>query len=371
MQFWGDPTRVLIADDSAEQVRLLTRVLTAEGYRCLSATNGHVAFDLCVGGDADIVLLDVQMPGVDGLTTCRRLKAAPETHLIPVLVMTGMVEPRSHLDALEAGADDFLPKPLSLPELRARVRSASRMKCYIDELDNAAASIVMLGATIEARDRHTNGHCQRLAELSTALGRRVGLDGHDLRALQQGGFVHDLGKVAIPDAVLFKPGTLTRAEYALVKTHPEVGERICGPLRTLARARTIIRSHHETLDGKGYPDGLRGRAVPLLAQITGIADVYDALTSDRPYRAALDRAAALEELWREAKHGRRDPVLVSEFASALAEQAEIPGPRTDAWPEPAHEHPRNLVDVREIVRHPAGEELAERDVAELRVNAAR
>ena len=176
MAFQENPTRVLIADDSEDHVRLLTRVLTAEGYRCLAAPNGSVAFDICAAGLADIVLLDVQMPGDDGLTTCRRLKNAPETHLIPVLIMTGDAEPDTHLQALEAGADDFLPKPLSLPELRARVRSASRMKGYIDELDNAAASIVMLGATIEARDRHTNGHCQRLAELSAALGRRISLE---------------------------------------------------------------------------------------------------------------------------------------------------------------------------------------------------
>jgi putative two-component system response regulator len=229
----------------------------------------------------------------------------------------------------------------------------------------------MLGATIEARDRHTNGHCQRLAELSTALGRRIGLDGHDLRALEQGGFIHDLGKVAIPDAVLFKPGALTVAEYALVKTHPVVGDQICGPLRTLARARTIVRSHHETLDGRGYPDGLRAGAVPLLAQVTAIADVFDALTSDRPYRRALDPADALDELWREAKCGKRDVELVSEFASALAEQAEVPRPWSDRGGEAAHQHARDLVDVREIVRHPAGEQLLERHRAEFRMNTPR
>src|SRR5262249_17265474 len=166
----------------------------------------------------------------------------------------------------------------------------------------------------------------------------IGLDNQDLRALEQGGFIHDLGKVAIPDAVLFKPGPLTRAEYDLVKTHPEVGERICGPLRTLDRARTIIRSHHETLDGLGYPDGLRGSAVPLLAQITGIADVFDALTSDRPYRRAVGAAAALDELWREAKQGRRDVALVGEFESVLAEQAEVLRPGTDGAAEPTNEH---------------------------------
>jgi putative two-component system response regulator len=313
----GAAPHVLIADDSTDHVRFLRRVLTEEGYRCTSAGDGRTAFDACVAGGVDIVLLDVNMPEQDGLAVCRRLKSTPETNLIPVLIMTGYSDPRAHLEALEAGADDFLPKPLAVPELRARVRSASRMKGYIDELDNAAASIVMLGATIEARDRHTNGHCQRLAEYASALGRRIGLGVHDIRALEQGGFIHDLGKVAIPDAVLFKPGPLTRSEYELVKTHPVVGERICVPLRTLQRARSIVRSHHETLDGQGYPDGLHGGAVPLVAQVTGIADVYDALTSDRPYRPALTCEAALEQLWREVRSGKRDAALVREFESVV------------------------------------------------------
>jgi putative two-component system response regulator len=318
---WGEPTRVLIADDSDDHIRFVKRVLAADGYCCTSVSNGVDAFDACAAGQIDVALLDVQMPGSDGLATCRRLKSAPHTQLIPVLIMTGDSDARAHLDALEAGADDFLPKPLSLPELRARLRSASRLKCYVDELDNAAASIVMLGATIEARDRHTNGHCQRLAELAAALGRRIGLDSPDIRALEQGGFIHDLGKVAIPDVVLFKPGPLTAAEYALVKTHPSVGERICAPLRTLERARPIIRSHHETLDGKGYPDGLRGDSVPLVAQITGIADVFDALTSDRPYRRAVGVAAAMDQLWGEASRGKYDPTLVAEFAQVIGPAA--------------------------------------------------
>ncbi len=314
---WGDVARVLIVDDSEGHVRLLRRVLTEDGYRCTAVSNGRDALDACMAGSVDIVLLDIFIPEMDGLTVCRRLKAAPETCLIPVLVMTGGDSGRTHLDALEAGADDFLQKPLALPELRARMRSAGRMKRYVDELDNAAASLLMLGATIEARDRHTNGHCQRLAQYSSTLGQRIGLDRHDLHALQQGGYVHDLGKIAIPDTVLFKPGRLTPEEFELIKSHPLVGDRICAPLRTLERARPIIRSHHETLDGKGYPDGLRGADVPLLAQVTGICDVYDALTSDRPYRPALSPATAVEMLLEEAREGKRDAALIHEFAATL------------------------------------------------------
>lgn len=317
MIHWGTPPRVLIVDDSEDHVRFLHRVLAADGWRCFSVNNGREVFDACLQSAADIVLLDVELPGVDGLTICRQLKAATETCLIPVLIMTGGAHRHRHLEALEAGADDFLSKPLALPELRARIRSAGRMKRYIDDLDNAVASIVMLGATIEARDRHTHGHCQRLAENACRLGERLGLDGHDMRALQQGGYVHDLGKVAIPDAVLFKPGPLSPEEYDLIKSHPLVGDRICAPLRTLARARPIIRSHHEMLDGTGYPDGLRGSAVPLLAQITAIADVYDALTSDRPYRRAVAPHVALQILFAEADCGKRDRTLVNEFASIV------------------------------------------------------
>jgi len=318
-----DPARVLIVDDSDEHVQIVRRVLTDEGYTCASASDGRLVAEICQVGGVDVVLLDLHMPTVDGLTVCRQLKASHRTCLIPVLMVTGDDHRQSHLAALEAGADDFLPKPIPLAELRARVRSAARMKRCIDELDNAAASIVMLGATIEARDRYTNGHCQRLARYASALGERIGLDHQDVHALEQGGYIHDLGKIAISDAVLFKPGPLTREEFELIKSHPIVGDRICAPLRTLERARTIVRSHHETLDGTGYPDGLRGAAVPLLAQVTAVADVYDALTSDRPYRCALTPDAAFEILRDEAKRGKRDRALVDEFASLVAGRASM------------------------------------------------
>jgi putative two-component system response regulator len=332
-----DAPRVLIVDDSVEQIALLERVLTADGYRCLSVTDGREAFAICASGGADVVLTDLNMPEIDGLTVCRQLKGSPETCLIPVLIMTGGANRQSHLQALEAGADDFLMKPLALPELRARVGSSSKMKRFVDELDNAAASIVALGATIEARDRYTNGHCQRLADYASALGVRAGVDASGVRALQQGGYLHDLGKIAIPDAVLFKPGPLTTEEFELIKSHPLVGDRICAPLRTLDRVRSIIRSHHETLDGRGYPDGLRGSAVPLLAQIVAIADIYDALTSDRAYRTAVARPVALQMLFDLARSGKHDLALLGEFVAVLNEVVVTPAEATpgDTRPAPA------------------------------------
>ena len=237
----------------------------------------------------------MHLPGIDGVTVCRHLKSTPETALTPVLMMTGLASQEAHLSALEAGADDFLAKPIVLAELTARVRSAVRMKQCIDELDDAAGSIVMLGAMIEARDRSTEGHCRRLALYASRLGARIGLGRDDLRALEHGGYLHDLGKIAIPDALLLKAGPLTAAEYTLVKTHTVIGERLCMPLRSMRAVRPIIRSHHETLDGKGYPDALVGSTIPLLAQVIGIVDVFDALTTNRPYRDALTRADGLRD----------------------------------------------------------------------------
>lgn len=311
------PPRVLVVDDSDSQTQLLRRVLAADGFDCLVVGTGEEAFDACVSSRADVVLLDINLPGADGIAVCRQLKAAPQTRLVPVLIMTGAGDRQTCLAALEAGADDFLPKPLALAELRARVRSAARLKQYVDELDSVVAAIVMLGSTIEARDPLTNGHCQRLAAYASGLGGRLGLAPADVRLLNLGGYLHDLGKIAIPDAVLFKPGALTVEEFRLMQTHTLVGDQICAPLRSLERVRPIIRHHHELLDGSGYPDGLKGGAVPMLAQITAIADVFDAITTDRPYRGARPIWMALERLNSDAVNGRRDRALVEEFVAMV------------------------------------------------------
>jgi putative two-component system response regulator len=322
---WTVAPRVLIVDDCPEQVRFLARVLKAEGCECETVTDGGRAFDTAIALAPDAILLDVELPTVDGLSICRRLKSTPETALIPVIVMTGQIGGEHHLHALEAGADDFLPKPTPAAVLRARMRSAIKWKRSIDGLDDAAGSIVMLATAIEARDATTKGHCDRLADYSVRLGERLSLDAQDLHTLRLGGYLHDLGKVAVPDAILFKHGRLTPAEFEFIKSHPVVGDRICAPLRTLQRVRPIVLCHHETIDGRGYPDGLSGSAVPLLAQIVSIADVYDALTSDRPYRAALSSERAFEELRAEVTAGRRDAALVDEFIGMQAPDAASSG----------------------------------------------
>ncbi len=227
----------------------------------------------------------------------------------------------SRLTGITAGADDFLSKPLDDAELRARVRSLISLKRYTDELDSAEQVVLTLGKTIEARDPYTEGHCERLARYATRLGERLGLNHDDLVALRQGGFLHDLGKISVPDSVLLKPGPLTPAERAIIMRHTLVGDELCSQLNALRKVQPIVRFHHERLDGSGYPDGLRGDAIPLLAQILGVVDIFDALTTDRPYRRALARERALETLTDEVRRGWRRADLVAEFITLAGSNA--------------------------------------------------
>lgn len=302
-------------DDSPTNRELLERLLTREGHTVFTATDGIDAQGVVERERPDLVISDVVMPRQDGFNLCRSIKRDEATRLIPVVLLTSLSGSTERLEGIEAGADDFISKPFDSHELRARVRSLLRIKRCTDELDSAEAVIMSLALTVEARDERTEGHCQRLARAAVDLGARIGLGADDLAALRRGGVLHDIGKVGIPDAVLLKPGRLTPDEFERMKTHAEIGDRLCSRLRLLERVRPIVRHHHERLDGSGYPDGLRGSAVPLLAQIVAIVDVYDALTTDRPYRTAWTSERALEELAAEAARGWRDPALVGEFAA--------------------------------------------------------
>lgn len=311
-------SRVLVADDTESIRTLFRKLLVADGHEVVSASDGVDALDAVHRHQPDVILLDVGMPTMDGLEVCRRLKADPATRLTPVVLVTGQTDLSDRIRGLEAGADEFLSKPVHPHELRARVRSLSRMKHLIDALDSAEAAFMTLALTIEARDPMTNGHCERLARHAVRLGRAIGLPDDDLDALHRGGYLHDVGKVGVPDAVLLKPGPLTAAEFELMKRHPEIGDTLCAPLQSLRRVRPIIRSHHERVDGSGYPAGLRGDDVPLLAQIVGIVDVFDALTSQRPYRAALSAEEAVRHLSAEAGKGRFARRYVEAFLDTLA-----------------------------------------------------
>lgn len=307
---------ILIADDDEISARFLKRLLTREGHHISVVTTAAAALAACAAAPPDLVLIDLVAHG-DGFRVCRSLKEHPATRLIPVVIVTSQSERADRLHAIEAGADDFVKKPFDSVELRARITSLVRLKRYTDELESAESVILGLGATIEARDPCTQGHCQRLANYASALGRLLGLDGADLGALERGGYLHDIGKIAVPDRVLLKDGKLDPQESRVMREHPIVGDALCAGLRSLRSVRPIVRHHHERLDGTGYPDGLKNGAVPLLAQIVGLVDVFDALTTQRPYREPVTRDAALEALSEEADKGWRDRVLVDAFSDVI------------------------------------------------------
>lgn len=304
---------VLIVDDLAANRQLLSGLLTREGYTVETADDGAAALEAIERAAPDLVLTDVMMPRVDGFELCRRLKQHPTTRLIPVVLVTSLSEREDRLVGINAGADDFLHKPIDPHELKARVRSLVHLKRFTDDLDSAESVILSLARTVEARDAHTSGHCERMASFAAAFGIALELPNEDIAALRRGGYLHDVGKIGVPDAVLLKPGRLTADEFEQVKRHTVIGDSLCGDLRLLRRVRPIVRHHHERLDGSGYPDGLVGDAIPLLAQLTGIVDVYDALTSDRVYRKALSRETACKVLQEESARGWHRPDLVGRF----------------------------------------------------------
>ena len=307
--------RVLIVDDEAGNREVLTRVLRKRGYEAHAVGDGEAALALIEAAERlpDLILLDVMLPGIDGFSLCRKLKTDPETRLVPIVLLTGLDARQHKIRGIKAGADDFLTKPVQMEELAARAASLVKLKRYTDDLESAESVILSLALTVEARDPYTDGHCQRLAAYSSALGRVLGLDRDDVSALHRGGYLHDVGKIGVSDSVLLKASPLTPDEYRQMQAHTVIGERLCGELRSLRAVRTIVRNHHERLNGSGYPDGLRGSQVPLTAHIVGVVDAYDAMTSTRPYRAALSEAHACDELLNDAAKGLLDKEIVQRF----------------------------------------------------------
>lgn len=314
------PGTVLVVDDIEQNITLVRRVLARDGHRVMAASNGYQALDVIGSELPDLVLLDVMMPGLSGFDLCRRLKEDDATRLTPVVLVTGLKGKEERLRGIDAGADDFLGKPVDASELRARVRSLIRIKRYTDDLESTESLLMGLATTVEARDAYTRGHCERLARYAVAMGQVLGLPPEDQRALRQGGYLHDLGKIAVPDAILLKPGPLTPEEFELLKRHTVVGDELCAGFRSLRRVRTIVRHHHERLNGRGYPDKLRGAEVPVLAQIIAVVDVYDALRTARPYKAARGRREAFDALRDEVRRGMHDGELVSALEGLTAKE---------------------------------------------------
>jgi len=298
---------ILIVDDLDLNRRLLKAILKTSPYRILEAKRPSMGLALLEHEKVDLVVVDFMMPEMSGPDFCRMLKSNRKTHLIPILMTTGLQGAKNEIEGIGSGADEFLVKPL-LPSLaRTRIRNMLRNKAVIDSLDEAETILFALARSVEQRDKYTGQHCERLAAYSISLGQALGLSRPDQLALYRGGYLHDIGKIGIPDAILFKRGLLTEAEWQIMRQHTLRGEEICRTMKTLAPVLPIIRSHHERWDGSGYPDGLRGEQIPLLARILQVADIYDALTTARPYKPAFSHPHAVEIMLEEARRGWRDP----------------------------------------------------------------
>src|SRR6202045_1129358 len=287
---------ILIADDQAANRELLEELLTTQGFKVIAVPDGAAALEELTRVQADLVLLDVMMPRLTGFQACEKIKNNPDTYLIPVILITALSDKQDRIEGIKVGADDFLSRPLDRSELLARVRSLLRLKQRTDELERAESVLFSLARSIEGKDPYTHGHCERLADYSARLGQQLGLAEDQITALRRAGIVHDVGKIAVPDAILLKPGRLTPDEWTIIREHSVVGERICAPLKSFRFVLPIIRHHHEKLDGSGYPDGLRGEAIPVAARVLQIVDVYDALTTDRPYKKAFSITDALQTM---------------------------------------------------------------------------
>ena len=268
----------------------------------------------------DLVILDVIIPEMDGLECCRRIKADRRTELIPVMMLTCLQGVDNEIAGIGSGADEFVTRPFHPEVLRTRIRTMLRHKSAIDRLEESETILFALAQAVEQRDHYTAGHCERLAVFSVAMGLEMSLPGPSLLALHRGGYLHDIGKIGIPDALMYKPGPLSDDEWRIMRTHTLKGEEICRTMRCLGPSLPIIRSHHERWDGSGYPDGLRGPEIPLLARVLQLADVFDALTTVRSYKNAMTPEDALETMRMETERAWYDPDLAELFFSLKREE---------------------------------------------------
>jgi len=305
---------ILVVDEVDLNRRLLRKLLRSGDYEILEARKPSEAVEILDREKIDLIVLDQVLPEMSGPAFCKILKSERRTQLIPVVMTTSIHGIDNEVAGFESGADEFLIKPLQPALVRTRIRAMLRNKALIDSLEEAETILFALAQSVEHRDKYTGLHCERLSTYSLAMAKALGLSRKDEQALFRGGYLHDIGKIAIPDSILFKRGKLTEEEWEVMRMHTVRGEDICRPMKSLTPVLPIIRGHHEKWDGTGYPDGLRGEEIPLLARIMQVADIYDALTTARPYKPAYSHQEAIDTMLAEVNRGWRDPELVPLFA---------------------------------------------------------
>ncbi|MEM9906555.1 MAG: HD domain-containing phosphohydrolase [Cyanobacteria bacterium P01_D01_bin.44] len=311
------PATVLVVDDQTSSRLVISELLSVEGHQVLEADGSRQVFNCIEEHQPDLVLLDVIMPEVDGFEICRQLKQSEQTRWIPVILMTASSDRSARLSGIEAGADDFLLKPFGQTELSARVRSLINQKRFNQHTDHAEQVLFSMAKAVENRDPSTGDHCDRIVQLSQSFGHYLGLSTEEIRNLVWGSYLHDIGKVGIPDAILLKADRLTASEWVKMRHHVLIGEEICKPMRALHGVTPIIRHHHERWDGSGYPDGLVGEQIPKLAQIFQLLDIFDALSNARSYKPALSLEKTLHIMKAETRKGWRNPDLFAQFVKFM------------------------------------------------------
>ncbi len=315
--------RILIVDDNKVNVELIRAQLKPFDYKVDVAYDGEEALERIDKHPPDIVLLDLMMPKISGYEVCRSIKQNKKTQFIPVIVITALQELEDKIKAIELGADDFLVKPFNKLELTTRIKSLLQVKSLHDDLETSENILFSLAKAMEAKDLYTRGHSERVAKIAVAIAEAMNLNQREVEIINKGGLLHDIGKIGVKEHILLKPGRLTDEEMAHVQTHAKIGYDICSPLKSIEEALPCIRSHHERHDGSGYPDGLKDNDIPLKGQIMAIADAYDAMTTDRPYREGMPRETAIKIFEDEINSGQWNPELVTIFLETLKEGKDL------------------------------------------------
>lgn len=313
----GEASSILVLDGNEMSRRFTKATLKNDSYRIRECRTASEAMEVLQTENVDVIVLDLMLPEMSGPQFCHWLKSNRKTQFIPTLMLTSIKGIENEITGLASGAEEYLIKPVLPTVLRARIRVMLRLKALIDSLEEAETILFSVALAVERRDKNTGLHCERLASYSVMMGEAMGLSPLELTALYRGGFLHDIGKISVPDEILFKKGQLTPGEWEVMRKHTLQGEEICRPMKSLAPVLPIIRNHHEKWDGTGYPDGLKAEEIPLLARILQTVDIYDALTTARPYKRALTPEEALLIMQQEVEKGWRDPVLTKLFVERL------------------------------------------------------